>query len=634
MSCGHAGVPAQPDFDDSGWGPMDLTPPPGSRDPIFGTGGFVPGWTARGYRGQWGYAWYRLRVDVHDESSNAAAGALALKLPDNVDDAYQVYVNGTLVGEFGHFTAGKVTIYGSQPRAFQLPASIRNGPMTIAIRMWMDASTPLTDPDAGGLHGPPVLGENTAIARMLRLDWDAVDRALASYLVQIAILFLVVVVGFTLFWLDRSEPAYLWLGLTCTASLLYAALFLELDLTTWLSSATEFLLLDAFLVPVMIGLWVLFWGYWFRLEPMGRLHCMAWGLVVVLGLSMTMLRAPLYGHMVPVGAAVWLSPFTVALKLLLGVLLVWVTWRGIRRNTAEGLLALPAVILLVLALYYEELLVMHVQVNLFPFGFSIGIDQMATMLSSLIITGLLLRRFLHGQREREKWRLEIEQARQLQQMLIPEELPKIAGLTIESDYRPARVVGGDFFQIIPDASDGSVLIVAGDVAGKGLQAGMLVALIVGAIRNQAESSSDPMQMLEALNRRLRGHGHAAATCVALRIDGDGRVTLANAGHLPPYLNGEELPMEGALPLGMIEGAEFSVMKFQLTANDRLLLMSDGIAEAQDEHGQLFGFERIQAMVRQSATVAALAGAAQRFGQEDDISVLSITRTVTGNFSVA
>ena len=76
--------------------------------------------------------------------------------------------------------------------------------------------------------------------------------------------------------------------------------------------------------------------------------------------------------------------------------------------------------------------------------------------------------------------LEIEQARQVQQMLIPEALPHIPGLTIESEYRPAQVVGGDFFQILPDSSDGSVLIVVGDVAGHGLQAGMLVALIVGA----------------------------------------------------------------------------------------------------------------------------------------------------------
>ncbi|MGA8290162.1 MAG: PP2C family protein-serine/threonine phosphatase, partial [Acidobacteriaceae bacterium] len=120
-------------------------------------------------------------------------------------------------------------------------------------------------------------------------------------------------------------------------------------------------------------------------------------------------------------------------------------------------------------------------------------------------------------------------------------------------------------------------------------------------------------------------GHAHATCLALRIAADGSATLANAGHLPPYLNAKELPMEGALPLGMVESAEFSVMHFQLAPGDRLLLMSDGVAEAQDEKGQLFGFERIEELLRKPITAAEVAAAAQNFGQEDDISVLSVTR---------
>ena len=109
--------------------------------------------------------------------------------------------------------------------------------------------------------------------------------------------------------------------------------------------------------------------------------------------------------------------------------------------------------------------------------------------------------------------------------------------------------------------------------------------------------------------------------LALRIEADGAVALANAGHLPPYLNGEELPMEGAMILGMTADAELSVMHFQLASGDRLVLMSDGIAEAQDEHGQLFGFERIHAMLQEPITAAEIAAAAQDFGQEDDISVL-------------
>jgi serine phosphatase RsbU (regulator of sigma subunit) len=202
----------------------------------------------------------------------------------------------------------------------------------------------------------------------------------------------------------------------------------------------------------------------------------------------------------------------------------------------------------------------------------------------------------------------------------------LPGLVIESEYLPAREVGGDFFQIIPHATDGSLLIVAGDVTGKGLKAGMLVALLVGAIRSTAELNAQPEFVLRALNRRLMGRGDAQATCLAMRIDADGRVTLANAGHMPPYLNGRPLAVEGTLPLGMKDGAEISVMRFDLKERDRLVLLSDGVAEATDADGHLFGFERVEELLRTAGSAAEVAGAAQRFGQADDISVISVTRT--------
>jgi serine phosphatase RsbU (regulator of sigma subunit) len=202
----------------------------------------------------------------------------------------------------------------------------------------------------------------------------------------------------------------------------------------------------------------------------------------------------------------------------------------------------------------------------------------------------------------------------------------LPGLAIESEYRPAREVGGDFFQIVPHPSNGSMLIVAGDVAGKGLQAGMLVALLVGAIRTSAHFDPDPLAVLKVLNQRLCGRSHAAATCLALRIAADGGAVLANAGHPPPYLNGQAVEIEGSLPLGMIEDAAFSVLQFRFAQGDHLLLMSDGIAEATDLNGNLFGFERVLDLVRNSPSAAVIATVAQNFGQEDDISVISIIRT--------
>jgi hypothetical protein len=219
---------------------------------------------------------------------------------------------------------------------------------------------------------------------------------------------------------------------------------------------------------------------------------------------------------------------------------------------------------------------------------------------------------------------ELVQAQEVQQVILPESRLALRGLVVESEYRPAREVG--FFQMIPHKTDGSLLIVAGDVAGKGLKAGMLVALLVGAIRTAAQYDPDPTAVLSALNRLLMGRSDAQATCLALHIANDGAVTLANAGHIAPYLNGEPLPMEGALPLGMIESAEFSVTHFQLKDGDRLMLMSDGVAEATDHDGQLFGFDQVHQLLRTAKSAAEVAGAAQLFGQEDDISVISITRT--------
>jgi serine phosphatase RsbU (regulator of sigma subunit) len=141
----------------------------------------------------------------------------------------------------------------------------------------------------------------------------------------------------------------------------------------------------------------------------------------------------------------------------------------------------------------------------------------------------------------------------------------------------------------------------------------------------AESNPDPLFLLQALNRRLLGRGDAQATCLALTIARDGEVTLANAGHMAPYLNGEPMTMEGSLPLGMIESAEFSVMHFKLNDDDKLVLMSDGIAEAKDSEGRLFGFERVHELLRNAKSASEVACAAESFGQEDDISVISVTR---------
>jgi serine phosphatase RsbU (regulator of sigma subunit) len=238
---------------------------------------------------------------------------------------------------------------------------------------------------------------------------------------------------------------------------------------------------------------------------------------------------------------------------------------------------------------------------------------------------MLLRRFIMAQALKEQWKMEIQQAQEVQQLLIPAELPEVTGITIESEYRPAREVGGEFYQILPLDTPGTVLIVVGDVTGKGMQAGMLVALIVGAIRGALMHSNDPAQILREVNEQLCERQHAIATCLILRIDADGTGTIANAGQLSPYLNGAEIEMEGAFPIGIVPDGDFAITSFALQEGDKLFLMSDGVVEATDPQGALFGFERISELLQRNASSQEIASAAQEFGQEDVILVLQVRR---------
>jgi hypothetical protein len=617
---------AQPGFDDSKWSTIDLAPPRGSFDPYIGSSGFVPGWTAHDYRGYSGFAWYRLRVNIQ----SAGSDGIALKMPDDVDDAYQVFANGQFIGEFGRFDGSRVTSYIAEPRAFRLPDGMSNGPITIAIRMWMDPHTVLVQRAAGGLHGPPVLGETPVILAMLRLDWDTVDRSTFSGIPVAGILLLAIAVGFTLFALDRTEHAYLWLAVNSIVILLNIVATETVYHTIFIPAMLAIFQRDVLLLPAVIALWIFFWASWFHLDRRPLLRRIVCAIVLLEVFGIALQRAPLYGHLLPVDSLVWLSPVTLMLKLLLCVVLFWVTYRGYLRNRTEGMLAVPAVALIAIAQYQYELRLFHAPIFFFAFGYTFSISQIATVLSLGIITVLLLHRFLQSQRAREQWRLEIEQARQVQNLLIPERIPSVPGFALESDYRPAQQVGGDFFQIMP-APDGSLLAVIGDVSGKGLRAAMLVSLIVGTVRTLAAFTRDPAEILRGINDRLCGRLNGQfATCLALHIVPNGKTIVANAGHIPPLWNGRELAFTGSLPLGLVDGAPVEEIALALEPGDCLILLTDGIVEAQDRRRELFGFGRTAEMAKQNCSAIELAAVAQEFGQEDDITVLRIERLVAHN----
>ncbi len=398
-------------------------------------------------------------------------------------------------------------------------------------------------------------------------------------------------------------------------------------LDTWthfLSGLTDTLLADVFIHPLVFVGWMMVWWTWFSLKRPTWLPRFAAMLAVVYIASNLLGQGYLYNFISqPVGSAFQVLSWVVRFVCI--GLLFWIAAEGIRQERFEGWLVLPVVVLAGISRFTRELRLLHVRTNWYPFGFRVRLLDIANLLLVTVLAMLLLRRLLLSVRRQRQMALDVKQAQEVQQVILPEARTVFPGFVVESEYRPAKEVGGDFFQVMSQKSSAGLLIVAGDVTGKGLRAGMLVAFLVGAIRSTSETTTEPLDMLQSLNRRLLGRGHAQATCQALRIDADGTATLANAGHIAPYLNDEAIEVEGSLPLGFIEDAEFSVMQFKLGEDDRVMLMSDGIAEATDAHGNLFGFERAHELLRQSKSAAEVATAAQRFGQEDDISVISVTR---------
>jgi serine phosphatase RsbU (regulator of sigma subunit) len=225
-------------------------------------------------------------------------------------------------------------------------------------------------------------------------------------------------------------------------------------------------------------------------------------------------------------------------------------------------------------------------------------------------------------RERAVAAAELLAARSVQQVLIPEEIPTVPGFLIQRIYHPAGQVGGDFFQILPLKS-GGVIAVIGDVSGKGMPAAMTVSLLVGTVRTLAHFTQSPGDILAAMNQRMLARSSGGfTTCLVLRADTDGKLTVANAGHIPPYLTGHELDLENGLPLGLSADTTYAESTFQLSANQQLTLLTDGVIEARDKSGALYGFERAAALSVQ--TPEAIASAAQAFGQNDDITVLSLS----------
>ena len=244
-------------------------------------------------------------------------------------------------------------------------------------------------------------------------------------------------------------------------------------------------------------------------------------------------------------------------------------------------------------------------------------EAVATLGVLFALLTLLFREQQETARERAVLVGEMQAAQQVQRILAPSVLETLPGMTLAVAFHPIREVGGDFYSccILPGSRQ---RILLGDVSGKGAAAAMTAAVVLGAA--QGRDTDAPAALLEHLNRALTGMRLGGfATCLCAELSPIGDLTIANAGHLSPYRNGREMHLDPGLPLGITTDATYSDASLRLSPGDSLTFISDGVVEARNASGELFGFDRTTAISDQAAED--VAAAAQSFGQEDDITVL-------------
>jgi hypothetical protein len=593
---------ADPAFDDSGWALLKSD----------------RSWSDQGYPAMSGYGWYRFTVRVP-----AGDKPFSLLLAP-IMTSFEVYVDGRRVGGSGQMPPTLIPTARISFHLFTLTSSGSASARTVqvAIRVWhapIWASYVDGGPfRAGHLAGDPDLlaleQQHRQIARNIRFV-DAYSYSITAGLVGFAIL--------CLFFIRHAEREYLWFALILLAQAVDNALTVGQSIYSLLP-VPIFDLLDGILSAITVIAAFCFFSK--ILNAQARLI----GRVLLALAALSPLAAVLYwpGWLSPpASAAIQLSCLLPAVLWILSVLVIW-TLRG---NLDARLLLVPT--LLDLGYYLADNLaivlnqagwtgaprVLEVSLPLPPFTMQTGILFHLVFLLAMVV--FLVLRFTRARRHEAWLASEFEAARQIQQLLLPDQQDQCPGFNVEYVYQPADQVGGDFFQQVGDGR-GGILLVVGDVSGKGLPAAMLVSVLVGAIRAEATHGTDPALLMNALNERVMGRSQGGfTTCLAAHIAADGQMAVANAGHVPPYLNGKDIAISGSLPLGIVAHTQYESAAFKLAPGDRLTFVSDGVPESQSKSGELFGFDRTRSISREPA--AKIAEAARAFGQLDDITVVTV-----------
>jgi len=244
--------------------------------------------------------------------------------------------------------------------------------------------------------------------------------------------------------------------------------------------------------------------------------------------------------------------------------------------------------------------------------------------------------------QRERIEQELEVARSIQQASLPKEVPQLEGWQITPFYQPAREVGGDFYDFF-ELEDGRVGVVVGDATGKGIPAALVAEATSNMLRvvAQALGSTSPGEVLSRVNQTLLARipqNMFVTSFYAILDPQKCTLSYANAGHNLPYLYhggaAEELRARG-MPLGLMAGMGYEQKETTLESGDSALLYSDGLVEAHDPKGEMFGFPRVRAQVAERGEERSLGDylleelysfVGDGWEQEDDITLLTLRRS--------
>jgi len=246
-------------------------------------------------------------------------------------------------------------------------------------------------------------------------------------------------------------------------------------------------------------------------------------------------------------------------------------------------------------------------------------------------------------RERERIEQELRVARRIQRELLPETLPNLDGWRIATHYGPAREVGGDFYDFL-ELSNGRLGLVVGDATGHGMPAALVMATTRGMLRAVVGSSESPGEVLARVNEALVAEipQSTFVTCFYGVLEPEnGRFRYANAGHNLPCRRhdgqADELRARG-MPLGLMTGMSYEEKGVVLEKGESALFYSDGLVEAHDPEGEMFGFPRLRRLVAEhAAEEGSLVGflmdelrsftGGDGWEQEDDITLVTLQRSV-------